>query len=97
MDAATINARLPEALKRHGSEVLKCNGISTSAAIRSLYEHLEQTQAVPEWMQDSKADVYARRRELAKSLASRQDSVPADYDAKEAYRAHLLDKYGGPV
>ena len=95
MEEATINARLPEPLKRHGSEVLKRNGVSVSAAVRSLFEHLEKSQEIPVWMQAEEDDVYQRRRSFARSIATAaSDSIPRDLDAREAFMRHELEKHG---
>ena len=95
MEEATINARLPESLKRHGSEVLKRNGVSVSAAVRSLFEHLEKSQEIPAWMQAEENDVYQKRRSFAQSIAAaKPDSIPGNLDAREAFMRHELEKHG---
>ena len=43
----TINVRLPEKLKIHGSQVLERNGISPSEIVRSVYRYMEKNQAIP--------------------------------------------------
>ena len=45
---ATINVRLDGALKKRGDSVLAAKGISTSEAIRSLWQHMAQTHEVPD-------------------------------------------------
>ena len=44
----TLNVRLSESLKRHGCEVLERYGVSTSDAIRTLFEYLEREQKLPD-------------------------------------------------
>lgn len=86
----TLNVRLPEDLKRHGGEVLARSGVSVSQAVRCLFEHLEQTQEVPSWMEvEPREDAVAARRQLLRSLAGSAD-LPEGYDARQDYREHLL-------
>lgn len=90
----TINVRLPEDLKRQGTQVLKQNGISLSEAIRRMLEYLNQEQIIPEWMLAEDAslnDVQVKRQKL-RSLAG-SCPIDPDIDAKEVYHAHLLKKY----
>ena len=91
--SGTINARLPEGLKRHGMQVLDREGVSVSQAVRSLFEFLETEQTVPSWMVAEKsgdAEVEANRRKL-RSLVG-VASVPAGFDAKKAFREEQLQK-----
>ena len=93
----TLNVRLPEDLKRHGGEVLARGGVSVSQAVRCLFEHLEQTQEIPSWMDaEPREDAVAARRQLLRSLVGMVD-LPEGYDARQDYRAHLLARqaFGG--
>lgn len=53
---STINIRINTALKERGDAVLKQNGISTSEAIRMLWEELERTHQLPEFLLRRQAD-----------------------------------------
>lgn len=93
--AGTINARLPEDLKRRGGQVLAREGVSTTQAVRCLYEYLEREQRVPEWMRgDAGAcDEVSKRREKLRSLVGVVD-VPRGVDARQEYRDYLVEKHG---
>lgn len=90
----TINVRLPEDLKRQGTQVLKQNGISLSEAIRRMLEYLNQEQMVPEWMlaADASLNSVQVKRQKLRFLAG-SCPVDPDVDAKEVYRAHLLEEH----
>ncbi len=88
---ATLNVRIDEALKERGNQVFARHGISTTTAVRRLYEYADHEQKVPEWMVDQKG-VCAQRRRLLRELVGVID-VPGDYDAKADYQTHLDDKY----
>lgn len=47
---STINIRIDASLKERGDEVLKQNGISTTAAIKMLWEELAQTHQLPKFI-----------------------------------------------
>ena len=84
---ATLNIRLPETLKQHGYEVLRKSGVSTSDAVRQLFEYLEREQKLP-------ADVFGTetpsptdsRRVLLQSLVG---VVPAGYSLDKARQDRL--------
>ena len=46
--AATINARIPEALKQSGTKVLERNSVSPTELIRSVYRYMDRHQRLPE-------------------------------------------------
>ncbi len=96
--AGTINARLDASLKRRGGQVLDRCGVSTTEAIRRLYEYLDREQAVPEWMRDVDGDAaeIERKRRKLRSLAGCV-ALPADCDARADYREHLLEKHAPGV
>lgn len=48
---ATINVRINGALKERGDSVLRKNGVSTTQAIRGLWEQLAQTHQLPDFLQ----------------------------------------------
>lgn len=90
---ATINARISESLKRQGGQVLDRYGVSTTEAVRSLYEYLAREQRVPDWMApQTDKDKHAQRRSYVHSLPKR-DLIPPHMDAKREYRLHLSEKH----
>ena len=92
--AANINLRLPDSLKQHGNQVLERNGVSTTEAIRKLYEYLERNQDIPSWMKKEKPlTKYEKRRAIARKYAG-ADFVSKDTDARAEYRDHLMERYG---
>lgn len=65
---ATINVRINGALKERGDSVLRKNGVSTTQAIRGLWEQLAQTRQLPDFLQageDAEAEREKRRRKKA--------------------------------
>lgn len=93
--AGTINARLPEDLKLQGNKVLEREGISTTQAIRRLYEYLEKEQKIPDWIADKaddQSEVERRRRKLRELTGCA--SLPKEFDARSAYRTHQVEKHG---
>lgn len=90
---AVLNIRLPKSLKEHGNQVLSKNGISVSKAVRRLYEYMEREQALPDVLADDlDKDKSNDKRRLLREIAG-VISVPPDFDAKQAYRDHLVEKY----
>lgn len=68
--SSTLNVRFPgelSDLKRRGDNVLSQAGISTTQAIRGLYQHLDETQQVPTWLLKND-NTGQRRRELMRQL-----------------------------
>ena len=68
--SSTLNVRFPgelSNLKERGDNVLSRAGVSTTQAIRRLYQHLDETQEVPSWMLEP-ADKSAQRRDLMRQL-----------------------------
>lgn len=95
---ATLNVRLPEPLKKHGSQVLEREGIGASEAIRALYEYMEREQAIPECIKGANDDdKYARRRALLKSFAgcASAEGLPENWtmrDIKDERLARLIEE-----
>lgn len=88
--SATLNVRLPEALKAHGSAVLEKEGLTVSDAVRSLYEYMEREQAFPEVLRGKPSeDSYERRREIARSMIG---ILPPDVTLEEAREARFARK-----
>lgn len=48
---ATLNVRMNAPLKERGDKVLRENGISTSAAVRALWQELATTRTLPDFLQ----------------------------------------------
>ena len=87
---ATLNVRLPESLKAHGSAVLEKEGMSVSDAVRSLYEYMEREQAFPDALRTQPTeDAFARRRALMRSMVG---ILPADITLEEAREARFARK-----
>lgn len=53
---ATLNVRMNAPLKERGDKVLRENGISTSAAVRALWNELATTRTLPPFLQELKDD-----------------------------------------
>lgn len=91
---ATLNIRLPEPLKAHGSQVLESNGISASQAVRRLYEYMEREQAVPDCIAEcEEPDKYEKRRALAREFAGCAE-LPSDWtreSVKDERLSRLID------
>jgi len=87
---ATLNIRLPEDLKKRGTSVLEREGYSVSDAIRLLYEYMDKTQTVPEFLkakQDPEGeDIHAKRRQLLRNMAG---ILPKDITLQEAKEARF--------
>ncbi|WP_165046325.1 hypothetical protein [Adlercreutzia sp. ZJ138] len=90
--SGTLNVRIDDALKERGNRVFARRGISTTAAVRKLYEYADREQDVPDWMIDQAQDVRAIKRRQLRELVGSID-VPSTYDARADYRAHLDEKY----
>lgn len=98
----TLNVRMDESLKQRGNQVFARHGISTTAAVRKLYEYVDREQDVPEWMVDGAEDEIARKRRLLRELVGDIRLLPdrptdgneAHLSAKELYHQHLDEKYG---
>lgn len=78
---ATLNVRLPEALKARGAAVLDREGLSVSDAVRSLYEYMDKEQRFPKVLRaQSSDDAFQHRRELMQSMIG---TLPADAKTPE--------------
>lgn len=92
--SAVLNIRLPEDLKRHGNQVLERNGISTSEAVRKLYEYLEREQDIPEFMNDcSNTRQYENRRRALRTIVGSLQ-VPDGLDLDNLQKERFDEKYG---
>lgn len=90
--SGTLNVRIDDALKERGNRVFARCGISTTTAVRKLYEYADREQDVPEWMIDREDDVREKKRRLLRELVGIID-VPKDYNARADYEAYLDEKY----
>ena len=61
---ATLNVRMSAPLKERGDKVLREHGISTSAAVRALWQELATTRTLPEFLQKTVEDSPAKRAKL---------------------------------
>ncbi|WP_165055627.1 MULTISPECIES: type II toxin-antitoxin system RelB/DinJ family antitoxin [unclassified Adlercreutzia] len=95
--SATLNVRIDEALKERGNQVFARHGISTTTAVRKLYEYADREQEVPAWMVDQEGDECERKRRLLRELVGAIRLLPdregACEDPRELYRKHLDEKY----
>lgn len=81
---ATLNVRMSAPLKKRGDKVLKDNGISTSAAVRALWQELADSRELPPFL---------------KNLVDQQDATKAKMRALSALAgvaegslSHLTDE-----
>ena len=61
---ATLNVRMNASLKERGDKVLREHGISTSAAIRALWQEMAVTRKLPSFLQEVVDDSPAKRAKL---------------------------------
>lgn len=61
---ATLNIRLDGVLKKRGEKVLKDHGISVSAAVRALWEHLAATKELPAFLLESTQEEAQRTKRM---------------------------------
>lgn len=50
---ATLNIRIDQTLKERGDKVLRDHGVSTSAAVRALWEQLASSRELPPFLRES--------------------------------------------
>lgn len=58
---ATLNVRINGTLKERGDKVLREHGISTSAAIRALWQELADTREIPPFLAAATKEEMARK------------------------------------
>ncbi len=86
---ATLNIRLNKDLKQRGDAVLAREGISTTHAVRMLYQYLAQNQEVPAWVKGSDTEaVYELRRKRMRELVGIA-CMPENYDVDDLKRERL--------
>lgn len=88
----TLNVRFPgemRDLKARGDAVLARAGVSTSQAIRRLYQHLDETQTVPSWLAKDE-DIFEQRRIAMREFVGiaplEKDTTPEDLKAERLSR-----------
>ncbi len=92
--SAVLNIRLPEELKRHGNQVLERNGISTSEAVRRLYEYLECEQDIPEFMNDcANTKEFEKRRKALRSIVGSLH-IPEGLDLDALRQERFEERHG---
>ncbi len=91
---AYLNIRLPKELKDQGNQVLERSGVSVSKLVRSMYEYMAREQEIPSFaVQPDAGDAVQCKRRVLRSLAGIAD-IPADLDARQVWRDHLVEKHG---
>ena len=58
---ATLNVRMNGSLKERGDKVLRENGISTSAAVRALWQELATTRELPGFLKEATQEASTKR------------------------------------
>ena len=94
---ATINARMPMALKRGGTRVLEENNVSPTQIIRRLYQYMDHEGCIPACLEESTSSgtkLFDRRRELARSVAG-TIHLPGELDIKAERAGRIEAKYSG--
>ena len=61
---ATLNVRMSAPLKKRGDKVLRDNGISTSTAVRALWQELADTRELPAFLKAKVRDSSAKKTKL---------------------------------
>ena len=93
---ATLNVRMPAALKRGGSRVLQENGMSPTLIVRKLYAYMDREGHIPECFVDAESnenDLRTQRRAIARSVAG-SISLPNDFDVKHMRTERKEKRYG---
>lgn len=99
---ATINVRMDPALKERGDAVLRLHGLTTSNAVRQLWEELAKTREIPDFLlRGSSAAERAERKRKGAVLRSLAGAAKApasadaqDYDALiDAHYDDVLRRY----
>ncbi len=97
--SATINVRLNPALKERGDSVLKANGVSTTQAVRALWNVMSHTHEVPAFVLDecngTQIDERTRKMNIAHDLLgiAPQSAAETDEDLDDMRFRGLMDKY----
>ena len=75
MAATQMNTRIDEDLKRRGDEVIAKHGLTPSQVVRAVWEHIDKTGDLPEFMREIEADE-ERKRKIA--LVESSSRIVAD-------------------
>lgn len=79
----TINVRINGTLKERGDSVLRKNGVSTTQAIRGLWEQLAQTHQLPDFLQVGEdAEVEREKRRRKKALLGLANCARGSHEAE---------------
>lgn len=91
---ATLNIRIEQTLKERGDKVLRAHGVSTSAAVRALWEQLASSRELPPFMQEAlqKEDGRARKKAALRSLAGAGEGTCSNLTDDEM-RALYMSRY----
>ena len=101
---ATINIRIDAALKKRGDAVLKEHGISTTTAIKMLWEELSQTRELPEFVlrkqedsleQEKKRKLAALKRlgRTGSSVSERNEPLPSYKELRDQMYDDMFEEY----
>ena len=92
---ATINVRMDALLKERGDSVLRKHGITTTSAVRQLWEELASTREVPTFLlrgsEEAEQAERARKRDVLKSLVGAAKASEADLDYDKLIDSHYDD------
>ena len=82
---ATLNVRMSAALKERGDKVLRENGMSTSAAVRGLWQEMAETRKLPAFLERIAQDDSAKQGKIAalESLAGVAQGLLSDITDEE--------------
>lgn len=86
---ATLNVRLSESLKNHGMQVLDRAGVSTTQAVRSLFEYMEREQSLPDYMQAAPCADTDERRAALRDFAGCAVGIGSGADVAQVKAARL--------
>ena len=91
---ATLNIRIDEALKERGDNVLREHGVSTSAAVRALWEQLAASKELPDFLRErlGEYDGRTKRKAALRSLAGIAEGRCSDMTDEEM-RAMQMSRY----
>ncbi len=89
---ATLNVRMNAPLKQRGDKVLQENGITTSAAVRALWQELAATRSLPPFLEelvDKNRDVSRKKEALLELVGMAEGSLTnaSDEDLEALGRA----------
>lgn len=91
---ATLNIRIDDALKERGDKVLREHGVSTSAAVRALWEQLAASKELPDFLREKldAQDGREKRKAALKALAGVGEGACSNMTDEEM-RAQYMSRY----